>query len=265
MVKIFRNIRQKLAAENSVAKYLRYAVGEIILVVIGILIALQINNWNEQRKERLVEIKYLKNLKHDLQSDSAEIAKYKKIRLDIADAAQKLLSFAKMQQVDDVYKLDSLYISVAIWYDFVPHNNTFNELISSGNLQIIKNDSIKNLLLDLNNENEQLVSARNHMRREYDNYLYDQRAKQISFFDVNDPDEVHSVLEWFYPNRQSILKNPVKLRKNFRMLFNNTMFINGLALATGNNLWIVNVNYANMLNDINKLIELIDQDIKSNE
>ena len=49
MLRIFRNIRQKLAAENNIAKYLRYAIGEIFLVVIGILIALQINNWNENR------------------------------------------------------------------------------------------------------------------------------------------------------------------------------------------------------------------------
>ena len=50
-MKIFRNIRQQLAAENNVAKYLRYAIGEILLVVIGILIALQVNNWNENRKQ----------------------------------------------------------------------------------------------------------------------------------------------------------------------------------------------------------------------
>ncbi len=51
MIRFFRNIRQKLAAENKVMAYLRYAIGEILLVVIGILIALQINNWNEHRKE----------------------------------------------------------------------------------------------------------------------------------------------------------------------------------------------------------------------
>ena len=52
MLKFFRNIRKQLAAENKVAKYLRYAVGEIILVVIGILIALQINNWNELSSDK---------------------------------------------------------------------------------------------------------------------------------------------------------------------------------------------------------------------
>ena len=60
MLRFFRNIRQKLAAENKVMAYLRYAIGEIILVVIGILIALQINNWNERRKKAaLVVIKKL--------------------------------------------------------------------------------------------------------------------------------------------------------------------------------------------------------------
>ena len=87
MIRFFRNIRQKLAAENNVAKYLRYAIGEILLVVIGILIALQINNWNENRKERLIEIKYLKNLKHDLQNDSTDLIEYKSIRLGVVSAA----------------------------------------------------------------------------------------------------------------------------------------------------------------------------------
>ncbi len=55
MIKFFRNIRQKSINENKTIKYLKYAIGEIILVVIGILIALQVNNWNEQRKENNLE------------------------------------------------------------------------------------------------------------------------------------------------------------------------------------------------------------------
>ena len=63
MIKFFRKIRQDMINENRASKYLLYAIGEIVLVVIGILIALQINNWNESRKENEEEIVILKSLK----------------------------------------------------------------------------------------------------------------------------------------------------------------------------------------------------------
>lgn len=66
MIKIFRKFRQKYIAGNSVVKYLLYAIGEIILVVIGILIALQINNWNEERKLAIEEIDILNALQVEI-------------------------------------------------------------------------------------------------------------------------------------------------------------------------------------------------------
>ena len=75
MIRFFRNIRQKLAAQNKFAAYMRYAIGEILLVVIGILIALQVNSWNEQRKLHINELHYLANLKNDLKLNIAGIDK----------------------------------------------------------------------------------------------------------------------------------------------------------------------------------------------
>ena len=69
MINLFRNIRKKLAAENKVTPYLRYAIGEIVLVVIGILIALQINNWNENRKSKILERKMLFELAKSLEDN----------------------------------------------------------------------------------------------------------------------------------------------------------------------------------------------------
>jgi len=74
MVKIFRNIRQKLAAENKVMAYLRYAIGEILLVVIGILIALQVNNWNEGRKDKKFEQEILSLIDQNLEQDSVSLS-----------------------------------------------------------------------------------------------------------------------------------------------------------------------------------------------
>ena len=69
MIKLFRKIRQKLAYENNKGKYIRYALGEIVLVVIGILIALQINNWNENRLNNKTIKTYLNSLIQDLNDD----------------------------------------------------------------------------------------------------------------------------------------------------------------------------------------------------
>ena len=70
MLKFFRHIRQKLLQQNKVGRYLKYAIGEILLVVIGILIALQINNANEAHKAKQSEQLVIKNLIQDLRADS---------------------------------------------------------------------------------------------------------------------------------------------------------------------------------------------------
>lgn len=70
MIKLFRNIRQSLLNEGKTSKYLKYALGEIVLVVIGILIALQLNTWKEANTERLLEKGYIVSLIEDIKKDS---------------------------------------------------------------------------------------------------------------------------------------------------------------------------------------------------
>ena len=70
MIKFFRHIRKSLLMENKTGKYLKYAIGEIVLVVIGILIALSINNWNEQKKENNTATILAKSLIEDLNKDA---------------------------------------------------------------------------------------------------------------------------------------------------------------------------------------------------
>jgi len=69
MIPFFRKIRKKMADDNRPLKYMRYAIGEIVLVVVGILIALQINNWNEEKKLSKLEMELLSDLASDLESD----------------------------------------------------------------------------------------------------------------------------------------------------------------------------------------------------
>ena len=73
MLRFFRTLRHRLLTENRASKYLLYAMGEILLVVIGILIALQVNNWNEGRKERVVEREVLHELKENLERNVSDL------------------------------------------------------------------------------------------------------------------------------------------------------------------------------------------------
>ncbi|WP_157957327.1 DUF6090 family protein [Winogradskyella tangerina] len=77
MIKFFRKIRQRLLSENKFSKYLLYALGEIILVVIGILIALQVNNSNENRKNRAKERLFLNQLHNDFKKNQLALTSYK--------------------------------------------------------------------------------------------------------------------------------------------------------------------------------------------
>ena len=98
MLKYFRRTRQKLFVEGSAKRYFFYAVGEIILVVIGILIALQINNWNENRKDKILEKEYLNRLLSDIEFDQQWLKTY---TLDRYDKKVKSLEIGKAYYQDN--------------------------------------------------------------------------------------------------------------------------------------------------------------------
>jgi len=129
MIRFFRDIRQKLAAENNVAKYLRYAVGEVVLVVIGILIALQINNWNEHRKENVKIKTYLKSIQVDLNND---INRFDLIinGLNKQIRANSLVFRNKNYQT---LPIDSIVQTISSYFnDYKIYDQTFQKIKNSG-------------------------------------------------------------------------------------------------------------------------------------
>ena len=88
MIKFFRKIRYDLIEKNKTGKYLKYAIGEIILVVIGILIALQINNWNESNNQSKKELALLVNLKNDINTDILSLTRQDSMYSKIGDEAE---------------------------------------------------------------------------------------------------------------------------------------------------------------------------------
>ena len=112
MIKFFRKIRQNLLSEGKTGKYIKYAIGEIVLVVVGILIALQINNWNEQRKYNKTEEQILIGLEEEFKASLAELKRItelnKKVRKATFDLIQNLRSKDPFEDANKIAKIIKL-------------------------------------------------------------------------------------------------------------------------------------------------------------
>ncbi len=261
MIKFFRKIRQQLVTENKFSKYLLYAVGEILLVMIGILLALQVSNWNTNKQNRHTEINFLKNLKADLEVDLYNLDSLSKDRISKTESSFKLLKLPSATSKKELITLDSLYWNVFSWTSFIPSTTTRQELISSGQLSLIQNDSIKALILILNQENDRIVGAREHMRREYDHYLYD---RSIANKSINSLFDFEASIKSGAMTIDSTLTNEqVDLfYKESEFIQNDLMMKNGFKLAAGNNMYIKSL-YDKMKQNLKQLIRLINEDLNT--
>ena len=149
MINFFRKIRKQLADDNKPLKYMRYAIGEIVLVVIGILIALQINNWNEERKATIIEKNYVRSIYQDLKRD-----------LRIVESNIEKLSYQytigitvlRALELKETAAIDSVTLTRRIGWDLsqiIPverKENTWDGLKVQGAETFIISDSLKGLL-----------------------------------------------------------------------------------------------------------------------
>ena len=156
MIKIFRKIRLKMLNENKTSKYIYYALGEIILVVIGILIALQLNTWKEENKLAEQETIYLKRLLSDNKQDLKSFSGY------ISTFNQGLKSIVALSTALNNTTNDSLLVqAVRDYYNyatgfplFSTSKSTFEDLSSTGNLTIIKNSQLRDKIVQHYGEHE---------------------------------------------------------------------------------------------------------------
>ena len=149
MIKIFRKIRQNLLSEGKTGKYFKYAIGEIVLVVIGILIALQINNWNQNRLNEQLESQYYERLLEDIREEKIilqAVMNYSNQVLGHAKSAIKVFEVSPdanqnpLDNIIDMYQASQLQ-------DPYSASSTYKELIASGQINLIQNDSLKTALI----------------------------------------------------------------------------------------------------------------------
>lgn len=142
MIPFFRQIRKQLANDNKPLKYLRYAIGEIVLVVVGILIALSINNWNEKRKEKNEELLVLKSMKVALDKNLNE--HYFDLK-NVQKALKGSLKILKIIETND-FQNDSIadyFSTINLYTPFFPDQSAYQSLLSNGT-ELISNEEVRN-------------------------------------------------------------------------------------------------------------------------
>ena len=239
--------------DNRLTKYLLYAIGEIVLVVIGILIALQINNANELRKQREKEVHYLSNIQNDLRLNIEEIDQYIETRSQRIASAQNIIEHFEGKPLTDLDKFNKETIDIYTWKKFFQSDNTFQELRNSGNLGLIGNEAIKDGLLDLDNLYKKLKYEEEHFRYDAEILLYEPSYKILDLQPL--------VQNYTYQMTQGQAGSDDELpREQFDNMLKDTMQKNGFVMAVYE-FSVMNRQLAEMKAKCEELIELIQEEI----
>ena len=167
MIKFFRKIRQNLLMENKTGMYLKYAVGEIVLVVIGILIALSINNFNNSRQERKIEQEYLLSLQTEFEINLTRInnsIKENKERVNAVDDMLTLFDNNVRDTISDKAISNIMYSVFSGEAVYNPSNGVLTDIISSGNLNLIQNKKLRQRLASFESKLEFLKLVENAVK-----------------------------------------------------------------------------------------------------
>ncbi|WP_191860300.1 DUF6090 family protein [Hanstruepera ponticola] len=254
MIKFFRKIRQNMIQENRASKYMLYAVGEIILVVIGILIALQINNTNEAKKERAKELNYLKNIKTDLNLTITELDLFISTRNSQIEAAKRIIEHFDGKPIEDYNAFNKDIVDIYTWQRFFLIDNTFQELTNSGNLAIISNDSIKNALLTMQTIYKKIKYNEDHFRYDAEVTLYEPSYDMLDIYPISK--------NYFYQVTNGNMGELVELKKeDFALMLTDLKQKNGFAFAILE-FTTMNMGFNDMKVKSQELIRQIDAEIK---
>lgn len=262
MIHFLRKMRHQLLSENRFRSYLVYAVGEIVLVVVGILIALQIDNWNEQRNIEEKELVFLNRLLVDLRNDKDYLETVYARKSNKIEAANAIIKFAFIGNQDSILRLIPAYLDLTSWQTIIPNQNTFDELISSGSLNILKSDSLKNSLLQLDRNYKSLVDWEEVVKQDaYINNLWSQRDEMnpYNYLSVNKSlSQELELVDELIDEKRVLMSN--QLQKDVERIMKSNKFRTGVLSSRDD--------YVNQLNlitilktDVDNLIALVEKEL----
>ena len=237
MIHFFRKIRHQLFTNNKFSKYLLYAIGEIVLVVIGILIALQINNWNNQKLLNKAEVKSYQNIKRQIIEDKAELNQvkgYNNYFKKSSEIANKII------EVQDYNKVDSLALmamGLSLYTDFHSSGHIYETLVNSGDIKLLKNSEIPSKLQKL----------------------------EMTYINVNNLEDIHweIIINELSPLLRGVInyntKKPVQPKKLYEVEMQN-YFIESIYLTIRKDSV-----YTKALREIDTIINMIDNELNLNQ
>jgi len=248
MIKFFRKIRKNMIKENKVSKYMLYAIGEIVLVVIGILIALSINNWNEHRKNANQELKLLQSFKIGLEKDLSDIDSNISGHTKGLNSANMILNLLESNQTyNDT--LAKHFSNVMEPSRFVNSTSAFETLKTKG-IDLITNEDLRNQLINVYDAQytffqygedsfmeEQKMGSRN---------IFPSRFEESFNYDLTDFNDFYGEI---VPLNFESLKTDQEFLYYFKTIKNKTNVF-------------VNFHYKNLRTHVVGLIDAIDSEIK---
>lgn len=197
MIKFFRTIRKSLLMENKTSKYFKYALGEILLVMVGILLALQVNNWNEGRKVNTIEKQIFVNLLTSLKKDSTELVRIIEYQVKSVEQHNRIINSTALEITSTISEADISTILHELCdgsFSFFPKYGIYNSIVSSKGLDILKSESIRSKLIDLYDyEYKRYESIDKVLDERFDAILIPFLNREIGFY-VNTNFE-HNIIE----------------------------------------------------------------------
>lgn len=257
MIKFFRRIRQNLLSENKFSKYLIYAIGEIVLVVIGILIALQLNNLNEQVKNKSLETEYLHKLRNEFVQNRQICLRDIQFHETQVESAKLVLNVLVNDSI--IQDLNKLHLAIMhtgwSWHGGY-NNDVWSELINTGNQMLISNDSIRKNITQFQRQANRIIS--NESEWEQYNFKYRNITNEV----IPPKLRIEAGLVTGYADTQGTINHELlnldELRKNLREIDGLKGIVTDIIIVRDVGLMLVNEN----LKSVDLLLEQLDQELE---
>lgn len=233
-MKLFKGIRQQFIQESNVKKYLLYAIGEILLVMIGITLAFQLDNWNENREKKIAEIRTYENIRDQIIGDKELIQNqidYNNNYMDQFEYARKIIMANDRTQMDT---LGVIVGNLTNYSDFDREGNIYETLVNSGEIQLLRNQRIVDRIRVL----EQRYNYINRMESIHYDVILDHAARSIT-----------SVINF-------ASAEVIKPELIFTHEFQNLIFLLVQIMQEKDN------TYLSAINEIDGILALIDEELK---